>query len=258
LGSQNFDWRALDHIHELGIRFKNTDGIQVYRGIFNADWNYCEVDDGKSWECQGFSISKNYHMRDDKYGEWMTLMPTISPAKFDHVNADSDIDWVLSMINQAKSEVNLQFLTYNSNSREGYWGELDSALIQAAVRHVKVKLIVSDWSIGKVPIESLKRLAAIPNIEVKYSSIPDYSKGYISFARVEHCKYVVADSNTWIGSANAEKSYFYNTRNVGLVIEENQKFSSRVREIFYKDWNGPYTHYIKPEEEYIGREHGEK
>jgi phosphatidylserine/phosphatidylglycerophosphate/cardiolipin synthase-like enzyme len=240
------------------VRFKNTDAINVYRGIFNADWNYCEIDDGKSWECAGFTISKNYHMRDDLYGEGMTLMPTISPVKFDHINADADIEQIINILNSSNNEILLQFLTYNSNTKDVHWFELDSALIRAALRGVKVKLIVSDWSIGKGPDESLKRLANISNIEVKYSAIPEFSGGYISFARVEHCKYIVADSNCWIGTANAEKSYFYNTRNVGVVVINNKTFSDRVRDIFYLDWNGPYTHYIKSGEDYIPREHGEK
>lgn len=257
LGSQNFDWRAIKHIHELGLRFKNTDAINVYRGIFNADWNYCEANDGTAWTCPGFTISKNYNMEDDKYGEWITLLPTVSPVSFSHVNAYTDISTLQYIIDNSKREVLLQFLTYNSGTKEGSWNELDSSLIAAASRGVKVKLIVSDWSIGKNQIGCLKNLAGVTNIEVKYSSIPDWSGGYVSFARVEHCKYVVADSVCWVGSANAEKSYFYNTRNVGLVVESHV-MAEQVHGIFMKDWNGPYTHYILADGEYTPREHGEK
>ena len=30
LGSQNFDWRALKHIHELGIRVRNAEAARIY------------------------------------------------------------------------------------------------------------------------------------------------------------------------------------------------------------------------------------
>ena len=67
----------------------------------------------------------------------------------------------------------------------------------------------------------------------------------------------MADSVCWVGSANAEKSYFYNTRNVGMVVESHV-MAEQVKNIFMKDWNGPYTHDIFPDGEYTPREHGEK
>ncbi|MDZ7820473.1 MAG: phospholipase D-like domain-containing protein [Candidatus Marinimicrobia bacterium] len=38
LGSQNFDWRALRHIHELGIRILDRGLADFYREIFELDW----------------------------------------------------------------------------------------------------------------------------------------------------------------------------------------------------------------------------
>jgi predicted Zn-dependent protease len=53
------------------------------------------------------------------------------------------------------------------------------------------------------------------------------------------------------------KDYFYNSRNVGVVIE-NGKFTKRVRDIFYKSWNSDYAHKIEPDGVYEVREHGER
>ncbi len=268
LGSQNFDWRALKHIHELGIRIQHKDCINFYKSIFDFDW--CEAEEpiedcsynGPSYDLISIFNHPYYGLID----MYLTYSPYIKsnnyfPFTRGGINWFSedytDIFQILKIVDSCKNEILLQFLTYNSSSKEGSWDEFDSALIIAAGRGVKVKLIVSDWSIGKNQIGCLKHLSEIPNIEVKYSAIPDWSGGYISFARVEHLKYVVGDNVCWIGSANAEKSYFYNTRNVGVVVE-NKKFSDSVRDIFYLGWNGPYTHYIKPEEDYTPREHGEK
>jgi phosphatidylserine/phosphatidylglycerophosphate/cardiolipin synthase-like enzyme len=272
LGSQNFDWRALKHIHELGVRIAHKDCIEFYRSIFNYDW--CAAEE----PIMGCSFSEPHwnlvsFFNHPKYGVLAIYLTYSCYSSFTsiilsmeghgrletHFDKDyTDIFQIIRIINQSNSEIIMQFLTYKPETKEGYWYELDSALIKAAARGVKVKLIVSDWSIGNGTIESLKRLSDISNIEVKYSAIPEYSGGYIPFARVEHLKYIVADSNCWIGSANAEKSYFYNTRNIGMVVVDNKKFSDRVRDIFYLDWNGPYTHYIKPGEDYTPREHGEK
>ena len=62
---------------------------------------------------------------------------------------------------------------------------------------MKVKLIVSDWVVGGRGEADLRALAATPNIEVRISQVADWSKGYIPFARVEHCKYMVTDGQ-WL------------------------------------------------------------
>jgi phosphatidylserine/phosphatidylglycerophosphate/cardiolipin synthase-like enzyme len=252
LGSQNFDWRALKHIHELGIRFKHTDAIQVYRGIFNADWRYAEIDDGKSWNCPLFTISKNYHIDSDIYGKYLRLQPAISPVDFDHINGYTDLEVIKYMIQSAQTEINLQFLSYNPNTKDGYWHEVDGALIDASKRGVKVKLLVSDWNLGKTAVEHFKTLISYPNFEVRHTEIPEYSKGFIPFARVEHCKFITADSTAWIGTSNMSRDYFYESRNVGMVVESS-RFTQRVRDIFYKSWNSEYANPIEPNGEYTPR-----
>ncbi len=245
LGSQNFDWRAMNHIHELGVKVKDSDIANLYTKLFDSDWDYCEKNDGETWKnfypTSVILLSK--YLTDSYYGS-VELIPTMSPPPFISADNFQDERNLLEMIDSAKEEVCLQFLTYKTSLKEGGTFFLDSALVNAASRGVKVKLIVSDWSIGEYAINDLKRLAGINNIEVKYSSIPEWSGGHLPFARVEHCKYAVADNNVcWIGTANAEKSYFRNSRNVGVVID-NSKIASEVKDIFMKDWNGPYTYYI--------------
>ena len=254
IGSQNFDWRAMNHIHELGVRVKEPDIAYLYSALFDSDWDYSEKNDNESWK--NFYMPKagllNTHLTDSYYGS-VILTPTMSPPPFISIENFQDERKLLEMIDSAKDEVCLQFLTYKTSLKEGGIFSLDSALVNAASRGVKVKLIVSDWSIGEYAIKDLQRLAGINNIEVKYNSIPEWSGGHLPFARVEHCKYAAVDNNIcWIGTANAEKSYFRNSRNVGVVID-NGKISSEVKDIFMKDWNGSYTYYITPGGNYTPR-----
>ena len=80
----------------------------------------------------------------------------------------------------------------------------------------------------------------------------------LPFARVEHCKYLVADSTRcWLGTANWERGYFYNLRNVGVVVE-NARITALLHRIFMKGWDGPYTERITQEATYTPREHGER
>lgn len=256
LGSQNFDWRALKHIHELGLRIKNRNVSAVYSNIFEYDWKYAESNTGnQAFRNENITFLKYYIVMN---GDSTILIPTGSPKYYIPLAENNDESKILELISYAKSEVVLQFLTYSPADKKEYYWTLDSALIKAADRGVKVKMIVSDWNLWHPAIDYLKKLSTHKNIEIKYSAIPEWSGGYISFARVEHCKYIAADNDIcWIGTSNAERSYYYNSRNVGIVIQ-NGPIPKQVMGIFKKDWEGQYTHPIVQDEEYIPREHGEK
>lgn len=263
LGSQNFDWRALKHIHELGVRLKNTECSQFYTRIFEYDFNliiYPEQDSltlRSKLHLEVFSpkrilVAPTYssHSLAKAYGIYGEALHDLLEMEFD--NTALDITQISRIIRTANSEINLQFLSYNPIARDGYWEEIDTALISASKRGVKVKLLVSDWNLGKTAVEHFKELICYPDFEVRYTSIPDYSDGFIPFARVEHCKYITADSVCWIGTSNMSRDYFYESRNVGLVVE-NGKFTQRVRDIFYKSWNSEYANPIEPNGEYTPR-----
>ncbi|HUN65624.1 MAG TPA: phospholipase D-like domain-containing protein [Bacteroidota bacterium] len=259
LGSQNFDWRSLKHIHELGLRIRQPGAVRVYQQIFDLDWTLADKNDP--------ALIPSLLQRNDYRmplrvvngpADTITFIPTMSPKRLISDTALWDETNIVKLIDGARKEVNCQVMTYSPLGRDrSYYAELDNAFRRAAARGVQVNLIVADWSKDHPTVDYLKSLAVVPRITVKFSEIPDWSGGYVPFARVEHCKYLVIDSSAcWIGTSNWEKSYFYTTRNLGVVVL-NQNFSSRLREIFYKDWNGPYTSVIKPEVEYQLRKHGE-
>lgn len=254
-GSQNFDWRALKHIHELGVRISgDNELIRIYSDIFNEDWKYSEINDGKTWNLPIYTISgPDFMIHKSIYGDSIQVKPTISPKEFYHINGEKDLDEIMFMINYASTEITLQFLSYNPVTKEGYWEEVDAALISATKRGVKVKLLVSDWNLGKTAVEHFKELIQYPNFEVRYTVIPDFSGGFIPFARVEHCKFITADNITWIGTSNMSYDYFYESRNVGLVVESG-KFTQRVRDIFYMSWESEYAHPVESTGEYRSRQ----
>src|SRR5207244_2626394 len=71
---------------------------------------------------------------------------TFSPKT---IFGELDLVQILKLIDTSKSEINLQYLTYSINTYDnsGNWYEIDSAIIRASKRGVKVKLIVSDWNL---------------------------------------------------------------------------------------------------------------
>ncbi len=241
-GSANMDWRALDHIHELGIRVKNKKLAKNFEAIFNYDWN--NSDAGRN-TMPGSLISfdeiinsfKELSLHTKYYGS-MTLFPCFSPIGRMPEGFSNELEEMLRIINNAKYSLHIQM--YNYNTRDEFT-DIDKALRSAAERGVKVKIIFSNWAIRKGATEVIQGLTKVQNIEVKFSSIPEHSGGFIPYARVEHCKYFIADNNiSWVSSANWERGYFYGSRNTTIVID-NKNVNKALKKIFTIDWNSQYT-----------------
>lgn len=234
--------------------------MSIYQDIFNIDWQLAEKNDPAL--IPSVVSHKQYALPIsivESEGDTLTYFPTMSPIGMITDSTLWDETNIVSLMDGAKHDIMVQVLTYSPEVRDGgFYAALDSAFRRAAARGVQVKLIVSDWSIGAPMIDYLKSLARVPNISVKFTSIPEYAGGYVSFARVEHCKYLVVDSSKcWIGTSNWEKGYFYNLRNVGVVVQ-SQKINSIMKKIFFKSWDGPYSTLIKTDGVYEARKHGEK
>jgi phosphatidylserine/phosphatidylglycerophosphate/cardiolipin synthase-like enzyme len=259
VGSQNYDWRALEHIHELGLRIHSKEIASVYEDVFTLDWQLCSV---AAKNTDSISFIKHYrtpvriHL---EKGDDVLITPTVSPRGFIPDSMLWDEQAIVHIIKNAQRTLTLQFLSYSTSERgSGSYTEIDDAIRNAAKRGVKVRMIVSDWEKGSRSVQALKDLSSFTNIEVAFTSIPAWSGGYIPFARVEHCKFIVADSLTfWLGSSNCEKSYYYSARNLGVVCS-NANLAKIFARIFLKSWNSSYKELITLDGKYQAREHGEK
>ncbi|MCX6143726.1 MAG: phospholipase D-like domain-containing protein [Ignavibacteriales bacterium] len=260
VGSQNFDWRALEHIHELGLRINSKEFASAYSDVFNLDWQLASL---TPEAIKTFSMTrKTYSMPirvTGKNGDVASVEPTSSPIGWVPDSALWDERAIVGVIDGSQRTLTLQFLSYSpSERRGGKYTVIDDAIRRAAKRGVKVRMIVSDWQKGSLAVTALKELANAPNIEVAFTAIPEWSGGYVSFARVEHCKYIVADeSKFWLGTSNCEKSYFYSTRNMGVVCS-SPTLAATLAKIFLRSWNSPYKELITQNGEYPQREHGER
>jgi phosphatidylserine/phosphatidylglycerophosphate/cardiolipin synthase-like enzyme len=260
LGSQNFDWRSLKHIHELGIRLRHREAVAAYREIFEYDWSVA-ADTGRkaAAEIHHRTLAGLPFMIVSGDRDTIRFTPTMSPQSAIPDTSLWDETHIRYLLGSATAEIDLQFLSYSAVGRDKqYYDALDGSIRRAAGRGVHVRLLVSDWEKGAPGDSTLKELAKIPNIEVKFSSIPDWSGGYVPFGRVEHCKFIVIDGTTfWLGTSNGEKSYFHTSRNLGIVVR-NITMAARLKEIFLKSWNGPYVESVVPSTQYVPRRHGEE
>lgn len=256
LGSQNLDWRSLRQIHELGARVRDERVAGAMEAVFEADWQ--GADTTRAFAAGTFA-GTTWPVRLQESGrDSATVWLGASPQKTTPAGIPWDRDLLVQRLHEAKHEIVAQTLQFGVASYGIVDSSLYNALVAAARRGVKVKFIVSDWTLGGKNEATLRSLAAVPNIEVKISRLPEWSGGYIPFARVEHCKYMVADSTwLWVGTSNWEPSYFANTRNLGLTIL-SRRLAGQARAVFTASWTAPSALAFGPDTKIAPREHGEK
>ncbi|HKQ58054.1 MAG TPA: phospholipase D-like domain-containing protein [Candidatus Eisenbacteria bacterium] len=261
VGSQNFDWRALSHIHELGVRVRDARVTGLYQRVFEADWISAvpgAVPARQNHPRMKTAISMLPLSIAQAPGDSLLLWPSFSPLGSIPDSSLWDLTALLRLLDEARSEVVAQMLTYGSGRGADRDSTLDLAVRRAAARGVKVKLLVSDWEADNPRIRDLQRLSGVPNVEIKLSSVPDWSGGYIPFARVEHCKYLVADSIwTWVGTSNWEPDYFRTSRNAAVSIRY-RPIALQARGIFETGWSSPTAKVVRQGETYTPRIHGDK
>lgn len=261
LGSQNFDWRSLKHIHELGIRIQHKQLAEFILQVFDLDWQLCQqrinFENLEKMSRLFVQLDHDNPISIEWGDEEHLVYPIFSPQGYMLPGMAFEEDEILRLINSAEEKVHIQLLSYNPAYDNEYYATLDDALRSAAARGVQVRLLVSDWNKRKPGVDYLKSLQALPNIEVKFSAIPQYSEGFIPYARVEHCKYMIVDDNlAWIGTSNWAKNYFYASRNLGLIIK-SKEINSTVQKIFLKSWDSHYAEILEPTKEYEAPRIGE-
>jgi phosphatidylserine/phosphatidylglycerophosphate/cardiolipin synthase-like enzyme len=263
VGSQNWDWRALEHIRELGVRIGDQGLAQALQAIFEMDWALATEEGARlPGEEQGtdsaLSVSGGPFVLTTDDGNEVTAVLAASPAEALPPGIAWDESLLVQVIDAAREHVRLQLLTFNPVDREGtYHDALECALRRAAARGVHVRIVLSDWSTRSSMLPYALSLAAVPGIEVRFTTIPQWSGGFIPYARVEHAKYLVADDDAcWIGTSNWNRSGFHQCRNVSLFLH-GAAIATRVIEFFETGWNSRFAHEANPCKDYEAPRTGE-
>ena len=254
LGSQNLDWRALSHIHELGARVEIEGVARAFADVFETDWR---GSDTTHIPAPVAAERVQWPLAFQQDGERGLIWASASPQKLNPRSVLWDRDVLVERVNSAQREIVGQVLSYGVGGHGTSDSTLHRVLIAAAARGVQVKLIVSDWVVGGRGEADLRALAALPNVHVRISNVPEWSVGYIPFARVEHCKFMVADSEwLWLGTSNWDPSYFFSSRNIAVTMH-HLATAKRVRAIFETSWTAPSAVELKAGTKLEKRIHGE-
>lgn len=260
VGSQNWDWRALDQIHEIGARIENVRFARTFEAVFDFDWHIAAHPDLPKAEREGArppdfepaTEGDPVILRNDE-GSAVVAFPAFSPPPLVPRWVNTEEPALVRFIESARHTLRIQVMTLTAlihYGPKGYWPALDNALRDAAARGVKVEIIVADWALRQPMQSYLKSLAVFPNITVKFSTLPPAPRGFIPYARVEHCKYAVADgSRSFIGTGNWGWSYFNTTVDASVFVSGRGPAETLTR-IFDRDWSGPYVRILEPGQNY--------
>lgn len=256
VGSQNWDWRSMNQIRELGVLITEPALGRQLKSIFEMDWALAgspTASQGKTTPLpEAVSLAqmpRTWLSTPD--GQTVNAVLAASPGQALPAGVPWDLPLLVQLIDSARETVHLQLLSYGVTDRERrYFADLDNALRRAAARKVKVSILLANWSKSRYKLSWIQSLAAVYNIEVKFSNIPENSKGFIPFARVEHSKYLIADGQAaWVGTANWSRDYFYSSRNISLFLD-GAAAGQALEQYFALGWNSPYTEVVDPSGHY--------
>lgn len=248
VGSQNFDWRSLEHIHETGLLIDDPSVVKQLNAVFEQDWQ------AQAALTQGIEVKpviQTAEQGDSRPDSYLVASPKVfnPPGVLD---SEAELPRLLA---QAKTRVRVQVmdyapLSYGPNRTRPYYAVIDNALRSAAARGVKVELMVANWSTKKPNIAYLKSLAVLPNVEVKIVTLPEASSGFIPFARVIHSKVMTIDQQkSWVGTSNWSGGYLDNSRNLEIVMQ-SPAMTARIDGLYAQLWNSDYAQPIQLDKDY--------
>ncbi|MEZ4385645.1 MAG: phospholipase D-like domain-containing protein [Nannocystaceae bacterium] len=251
LGSANFDWRSLAHIHELGVRLREPALVAGIAALFAHDWAEAGADDPAAATWAGSPGGAAPTASLDYGGAAHRITLVASPEALLPDPSWWDLPRLIALIDGATARVQLQLLSY---AIVGYDGErftaIDDALRAAAARGVEVELLVADWNKRPPAIEDLQALQRVPGITVRMATIPAAAAGFIPFARVIHSKAMTVDGRAaWVGTSNFSGDYFARSRNLGVIVE-GEAFAADVSRVFAGVWGSAYVYDVDPEATY--------
>ena len=237
VGSQNFDWRSLEHIHETGLRITDATVVGQVQAIFDQDW-----------QAQAALSAHNpvplpmAGQTPARSGNYLVA----SPQRYNPPGVgDSQLE-LPRLLGEAKHEVRVQLLdyaplSYGPDKTRPYYAVIDNAVRAAAARGVSIKLMVSNWNTDALELPYLKSLAVLPNVQIKIVTLPQAKQGFIPYARVIHSKTLEIDGQVaWVGTSNWLGGYLDNSRNLEVVMR-SEAMAKRIGQLHEQLWDGPYA-----------------
>ncbi|MCD4505704.1 phospholipase D-like domain-containing protein [Chromobacterium piscinae] len=236
VGSQNFDWRSLQHIHETGLKVDDAAMAGRMQAIFEQDWA------AQATLAAGGKV-KPLRTAEQAADLSQPAALLASPNAYNPDGVGDSEQALPRLMAEAKDEVRIQLLDYaplSFGKPRSYYPVFDNAIRGALARGVRVKLMVSDWNLEKPGVDYLKSLAVLPGMEVRVVTIPR-DGACIPFARVIHSKTMEIDGRiAWVGTSNWSGGYMDKSRNLEVALR-SESMARRIAALHEQTWSSPYA-----------------
>ena len=252
VGSQNFDWRALGQIRELGVLVRDPGLAADARRVFDLDWRLAGGDTSLPPPPEPRPLAAlPRRPLVTAAGDTVRALVAASPRAGLPEGIPWDLPLLVEMIDAARDSVHVQLLSYGVTDRERrLFDDLDRALRRAAVRGAQVRVLLSDWAKSRYAVPWLKSLAAIEGITVRFGPVAPHPDGFIPYARVQHAKFLTVDGRLcWLGTSNWSRDYFFASRNLGVVLE-GEGAARDADAFFARGWRDAAAETVSPCGEY--------
>lgn len=246
VGSQNFDWRALEQIDETGLKIDEAKAAAQIQAIFDTDWAAAGM------LAAGKPVPTPRPTPAGTAPETSGAITVLaSPARFNPPGVADSEQGLVDILAHARQRVRVAVMEYAPlGQNKSYYGILDQALRAAASRGVQIELLVADWNLTPLKQPYLKSLALLPNIAVRVLSLPPDPAGFIPFARVLHSKIMTVDDTlAWVGTSNWEGGYFDTSRNIEIVVRD-RTMTDRLNALHQQLWLSRYAAPLDPTRTY--------
>ncbi|MFI5345344.1 MAG: phosphatidylserine/phosphatidylglycerophosphate/cardiolipin synthase family protein [Elusimicrobiota bacterium] len=234
VGSQNYDWRSLKHIHEMGLAIDDAPVAAKVQSVFDHDWAIAA-------STNPAAPVNTARPEADRSGRAYLVA---SPWRHNPAGVGDSEQELARLIGEAQSEIlvqNLEYFTQTFGRPRRFYGAIDNALRDAAIRGVKIKILVSHWGTEEPGVTGLQSLAVLPGVEARVITIPEASAGPIPYARVAHSKYAVFDGKVmWLGTSNWTGGYLDESRNLEIVLKD-PVMAARAAAVQKHLWDSAYT-----------------
>ncbi|OGR91040.1 MAG: hypothetical protein A2V88_06740 [Elusimicrobia bacterium RBG_16_66_12] len=242
VGSMNFDWRSLKHIHEMGLAVDDAPVVRQVQSVFDHDWNEADTKVyEKGFAPEPLTRGEAASPEADRSGRSYLVA---SPWRRNPAGVGDSESELVRVIGEAREEIlvqNMEYLPLTYARPPRFYPVIDNALRAAAVRGVKIKLLVSHWTTEEPGIKHLQSLAVLPGVSARVISIPEAGEGPIPFSRVAHSKYMVVDGKTlWLGTSNWRGGYYDDSRNLELVVKD-EALAARAAAVQKRLWDSAYA-----------------
>ncbi|CAI9730716.1 5' [Octopus vulgaris] len=265
VGSNNLDWRSFTQIKEMGAIVTKCSSLAQDMGkLFDVYWYLSKTEKLPSVWPNSYSthFNKTNPLNVNFNGTNYNTYLSSSPPPFCANGRTGDIDAILDVIHSAKKFIHIAVMDYAPALIYAYpkkfWPVIDNALRTVSFnKGVEVFMMCSLWKHTKPSVYNyLTSLAALngtgrARIQVKFFHVPSFTpeQDKIPFARVNHDKYMVTDTDAYIGTSNWSGDYFTSTGGLGIIVRptntKKPNLRQQLEDVFQRDWNSKYSHPVK-------------